>query len=238
MKYLDHSFALPEHNLAFDEWLLDQCEAGLGDEVLRVWEPRSPFVVLGFSNPVATETHEAACRKDRLPLLRRSSGGGTVVQAPGCLNFSLVLKIASNRELRNISCTNCYVLKQNGAAVAKLVSGKVETKGISDLALAQKKFSGNAQRRKRVALLFHGTFLLKMDLKLISKYLKMPSREPDYREGRSHEEFVTNLNVKAADLKRELRSVWKATAESPKLSPDLTPLLKSKFSNPAWNRKY
>jgi lipoate-protein ligase A len=31
------------------------------------------------------------------------------------------------------------------------------------------------------------------DVSLIERYLKHPKREPDYRKGRKHSEFVTNL---------------------------------------------
>jgi len=37
MNYLDLTLPSPEENLACDEALLELCDEGLGDEVLRVW---------------------------------------------------------------------------------------------------------------------------------------------------------------------------------------------------------
>src|SRR5689334_4969218 len=91
MNWLDLTLSSPSLNLALDEALLDQCEEGSSDEVLRFWEPREPFVVLGYSNKVLSEVNLSYCRENNIPVLRRTSGGGTVLQGPGCLNYSLVL---------------------------------------------------------------------------------------------------------------------------------------------------
>ena len=91
MKYLDLTFADPKHNLACDEALGDNFEAADGGEVLRLWEPADHFVVLGYSNRIAVEVNVGACEVRGIPILRRFSGGGAVVQGPGCLNYTLVL---------------------------------------------------------------------------------------------------------------------------------------------------
>jgi lipoate-protein ligase A len=78
MKLLDLTLLSTAENLACDEALLDAAEAGTGDEVLRFWEPREHFVVVGYANKVATEVNVAACETRGIPILRRCSGGGTV----------------------------------------------------------------------------------------------------------------------------------------------------------------
>src|SRR5688572_6131078 len=93
MRWLDLTFPTPAENLACDEALLDLCEAGFADEVLRFWESPTHFVVVGYGNKVDSEVEVAACRADGIPILRRCTGGGTVLQGPGCLNYSLVLRI-------------------------------------------------------------------------------------------------------------------------------------------------
>ena len=92
MKCLDLTLRTPAENLACDEGLLDFCEGGCGHEILRFWEPQTHFVVLGHANRVATEVDREACERLGIPVLRRCSGGGTVLQGPGCLNYSLILK--------------------------------------------------------------------------------------------------------------------------------------------------
>ena len=73
----------------------------------------------------------------------------------------------------------------------------IAIRGHTDLAIGGRKFSGNSQRRRKHFLLFHGTFLLNFDLALIGELLRMPSKEPDYRESRKHADFLTNINVSA-----------------------------------------
>src|SRR5215831_6230774 len=86
MELFDFTFATPAENLACDEALLDACERNGSGEVLRFWEPHGYFVVVGYGNSIATEVNLAACEAERIPVLRRCSGGGTVLQGPGCLN--------------------------------------------------------------------------------------------------------------------------------------------------------
>ena len=59
--------------------------------MLRFWEPNKPFVVVGYANQAAREVDLEACRKLGIPVFRRCTGGGTVLQGPGCLNYSLDL---------------------------------------------------------------------------------------------------------------------------------------------------
>jgi lipoate-protein ligase A len=72
-----------------------------------------------------------------------------------------------------------------------------EFRPVSDLIVkgTEKKFSGNAQRRGRNHILHHGTILYDFDLSLISRYLKVPKKMPDYRANRTHADFVTNISV-------------------------------------------
>jgi len=70
-------------------------------------------------------------------------------------------------------------------------------RGTSDLAVAERKFSGNSSRVKRGHLLYHGTLLYDFPLGLISDCLRTPPRQPHYRERRSHGEFVNNIPATA-----------------------------------------
>jgi lipoate-protein ligase A len=72
------------------------------------------------------------------------------------------------------------------------------------------KFSGNAQYRKAGFVLVHGTFLLNFDLRLIERCLLVPAKQPAYREGRSHLQFVTNLHVDPEQLCDRLKKEWRA----------------------------
>jgi lipoate---protein ligase len=238
--YIDRAFGGPAENVACDEALLDLCETGSIDEVLRFWESRTPFVVIGYGNHVDVEVERSACEKDSVAILRRCSGGGAVVQGPGCLNYSLVLPIDRHAELASITAANCHIMKRNAAVLSKILGQEVSVEGYTDLAIDGLKFSGNAQRRKRTHLLFHGTFLLEsFDLTLLSRYLKHPSREPDYRGTRSHADFVAKLSPEAEQVKSALREEWGASKALKAIPGEpLRTLVATRYSRPEWNFKF
>lgn len=239
MKILDRTFNTPEENLACDEALLEAAEEGLSGEVLRFWSPKKPFVVLGYSNKISEDVHWAACQKKRVPVLRRISGGGTVLQGPGCLNYSLILKIADHPELSSITSTNRFVMEKNLKALQALAGPKAQIRGITDLALGDLKFSGNAQRRKRSFILFHGTFLLSFDISKIEKFLKLPPKQPDYRKNRKHSDFLANLNLTAGPIQKNLAKTWQAAGVFNFIFEEkIKKLAESSYSKKEWNFKF
>jgi len=184
MKLLDLTLSDPQENLDLDETLLKDCNAQ-GSEVLRFWESVSYFVVLGRSKKAVDEAFVTRCQTDKIPILRRCSGGGTVLQGPGCLNFALVKRIEKDSPFASIKSTNETILTTHQQLFRDLLPG-TEFKGITDLAIKGIKFSGNAQRRLKNAMLFHGSFLYDFDLSLIEKYLRIPAQQPEYRQNRPH----------------------------------------------------
>jgi lipoate-protein ligase A len=124
MKLLDLTFPSPAENLACDEALLDGCEAGGVEEILRFWESPKHFVVVGYANKVVREVNVAACKAQGVPIFRRCSGGGTVVQGPGCLNYALVLLITADGPTRTISAANRFIMERNRAAVESAIGNR------------------------------------------------------------------------------------------------------------------
>jgi lipoate-protein ligase A len=120
-----------------------------------------------------------------------------------------------------------------------LCGAKARVKGLSDLALSGRKFSGNAQYRKSRFVLVHGTFLLNFNLRLIERCLLMPSKQPDYREGRSHRNFTTNLNVDSRLVCAALREVWHAQdgMREPPLAR-IDSLVQERYGSAAWSEKF
>jgi lipoate---protein ligase len=242
MHHLDLTLPSPAENLACDEALLDWCESGKGVETLRFWESPDPFVVVGYANKMATEVNVAACEAQKIPILRRCTGGGTVVQGPGCLNYSLILAIGEKGPYAHINTSNQFIMRRNRAAIESVLphpSSAVAVRGHTDLAIGERKFSGNSQRRHKKFLLFHGTFLLNFNLPLIGGLLHMPSKQPDYREDRKHGEFLTNIKVPADKVKAALRKAW--DAETPLQNPplkEMETLAQDKYGTREWNFKF
>ncbi len=239
MKYCELTLPTPEQNLACDEAFLDLCESGEHGEVLRLWEPAQTFVVLGYGNRAAVEADLPYCRRNGIPVLRRCSGGGAVLQAPGCFNFSLLLPINRATSLQSIPGTNAYIMGRNRDILCARVGLPVETRGHTDLALGGRKFSGNSQRRRQRWVLFHGCFLLKVNLELVCRTLPPPSREPDYRAGRDHRDFLMNLEVPCDALKAALLEAWNATEPTAELpSQRIEDLVRERYGRPEWNLKF
>jgi lipoate-protein ligase A len=245
MRFLDLTLSDPGANLALDEALLLDAEAGTGGEVLRVWEWPAPVVVLGAGCKLADDVDEAACLADGVPILRRSSGGGTVLWGRGCLLYSLVLSQRSAPELAEIRSSYCFIL---GRIAAALGLPGVRPLGTSDLALSRRaecgddpearKFSGNAQQRKRSFLLHHGSLLYDFDLRQVARYLKPPPRQPDYRAQRSHEDFLCNLPLTAPDLKQRMRTAWEAVEDGDTWPEQTVRLLcDEKYTRDEWTRR-
>jgi lipoate-protein ligase A len=236
MDFLDLTLPTAATNLALDEALLLEAEAGNRGEVLRLWELPRPTVVLGAGCVLGEDVDEAACAADGVPVRRRSSGGGTVLLGAGCLLYTLVLSFERSPRLGEIRPSYQYILGRLAEALDDLVPG-IEPAGISDLAAAGRKFSGNAQQRKRRYLLHHGTLLYNFDLPLIGRYLRQPRRQPDYRGSRDHAAFVMNLPCSGEELRRRLRDSWQAnTVDARPLPERVYTLCAEKHGNPAWIR--
>jgi lipoate-protein ligase A len=242
MDRLDLPPLTPAEQLAADEVVLDGCEAGHGGETLLFWEPRETFVVVGYANKVATEVNVTACAAKNIPIFRRCSGGGTVVQMPGGLNYSLILRIEENGPTRNISAANQFIMERNRAAIESAIRNPQSTitvRGHTDLCLGELKFVGNAQRRRKNFLLFHGTLLLDCDLNIISELLRMPLLQPNYRANRPHEEFVTNFKQPAKAVKAAMAKAWNATEPFPNPPlEEIKRLAREKYSTGEWNFKF
>jgi lipoate---protein ligase len=208
MHLLDLTLPTLAENLALDEALLLDAEAG-GPALLRFWEWTRFAVVLGPGGKAADDVHENACREDAIPIHKRSSGGGTVLLGPGCLLYSLILPYQRHPDLQSLRPSYRHILKEMTTALTDLLPG-ITQDGISDLVHGHCKFSGNAQQRKRANLLHHGTLLYAFSLEKISRYLKIPPRQPDYRKGREHQAFLLNLPTNAAELKKRLSHHWQA----------------------------
>jgi len=209
LRLLDLTLPLPVENLALDEALLEELDEEGGDPALRFWESDRLFVVLGRSSRLTDDVDLAACEGDRIPILRRVSGGGTVLQGPGCLSYAVVLPLDWHPDLADIRSTNRFILERIAAAL-HVWEPATRFCGISDLAIDGMKISGNAQRRTKNALLFHGTILHGMSADLVARYLRHPSRQPDYRSNRPHQTFLRTINAPPQTIKQAIASSWDA----------------------------
>lgn len=235
MQFLNLTLDTPAENLALDEALLLSAESGAqSGELLRLWEPREFMVVLGSSSRVLDEVRLPTCRQRCIEVLRRSSGGAAILAGPGSLMYALILDRRQRPELRGIDTTHQWVLDTLAAAIGGRVSG-VARRGISDLALRERKFSGNSLRVRRDWLLYHGTLLYSFPLRLLDACLGTPPRQPAYRAGRRHSHFVMNLPLDGTTLRETVRAAFECNDPLATWPRELTiQLAAEKFGNSDW----
>jgi lipoate-protein ligase A len=249
MRRLEITLPSPAENLALDEALLDWAEAEKPDwEFLRVWESPQPMVVVGRSTRLHLEVEMEACRARAIPILRRSSGGAAIVAGPGCLMYAVVLSYALRPELKDIGRAHTFVLQRMAANLQPLVAsfGTISFEGTSDLVFDDmrmpsqpRKFSGNSLRAKRTHLLYHGTLLYNSDLTLIETCLRMPPRQPEYRQQRPHRSFVMNLPAECQALVDAVDRAW-PTSQNVHDWPRqrVAALVNERFSQHGWNLEF
>ncbi|MBX7056938.1 MAG: lipoate--protein ligase family protein [Leptospirales bacterium] len=206
-EFLDLKPRNPYLGLALDEALANTMVRQGWSGGLRLWS--NPLcIVLGRSDqltaniPEARRSIESSQLRRRwtadAPVLRRLSGGGAVLHGPGNLNYSLFVSLEKNPDF--------YPLRISYALLLGIVRKALEAQGLAALLRGQSdlvvtaengtlmKISGNAQFRRRGALVLHGTLIMRPELiERVSDYLLHPPREPDYRSGRDHRRFLTHL---------------------------------------------
>lgn len=260
MKFLELTLPTIPENLALDEALLESSEpnspvlgtaehAGSGeplelqgkppekdfDETLRVWHANSVFIVLGRSSKVDIEVDRAAASEWQAGIYRRISGGATIVAAPGCMFYSVILDLEKRPHLRMLDEAHRFVMARMVKAL-QAFQPEVKFDGTCDLVLRGRKVSGNAVRIGRDRMLYHGTLLLDMDVQWVGRLLKHPPREPEYRAGRDHLEFVGNLGIDPGELVSSLREVWQASEVRERVPSEVVKrMVKERYDLASWN---
>jgi lipoate---protein ligase len=157
---------------------------------LLIWTPNKTYIVLGASNQPEDSLHIENVKNDKITVLKRPSGGQTVVLTPNNLIISAVFfDQKTSQPLEVFHKINNLVI----SGLEELGIKNLHLKGISDIAINNKKIAGSAIYRNRNGLLYHAVLNLGETSATFEKYLKHPSKEPDYRKGRPHSEFITSL---------------------------------------------
>jgi len=201
----------PERLLKWEESLIhgDALIQPTGVELAEgfsTWEFDCLCVVLGRGSKIS-EANVALCQEDDVPIVRRCTGGASIVAGPGCLMYSVILSLQDRPALRSINLAHQFVMERIERATQKIDS-RVTLQGICDLTIKDRKFSGNALRYTRDWLLYHGTILYRFPIESISRYLALPPRQPQYRDGRSHVDFLTNIDCEREPLTQRLLESW------------------------------
>lgn len=209
---MTHSSApslVPVARYPYDEEQIAETRA-TRQPTLRIYRFPQTAVVLGRASKIELELDDERCRADGVPLLRRRGGGCAVVLDPGNLIVGVGLPVPGLAQTREsfdrITAWLVDALRACGVSDAG-------SDGISDLVCGDRKFGGSCLYRTNNLLFYSVSLLVEPQLELIERYLKHPPREPEYRRGRPHREFVTAL--------RE----WLGEGALPRLEADLARIL-------------
>jgi len=192
---------------------LPDCEllqSGNNHSSFNVWEPDRTIVIMGKGSDPDDELLAENILRDNVPVVKRSTGGCSVIVAPNMFVTSLVLK--NNFDKKN----NEYFDLFNSVLVntfQKLGVENIALDGISDITLNGLKVVGSAIYRNKDLVFYHAVINIAGDINLLEEYLKVPSRQPKYRQGRAHKDFVTSFKVQGYDLKftdfeQALKTEW------------------------------
>lgn len=172
-----------------NEDLLDRYRQ-TGVPVYRLYEPPTLCAVLGASGKPAQDLLLENLEADGVPWMKRRGGGGTVILGPGQVVLALVTTVDSPFKNREYATEiNSWIVD----SLALLGVNGVQPEGISDLAIGEKKIVGTSLYRTRLILFYQASLLVSNDIAVFTRYLAMPSKVPEYRKGRSHEEFCTTI---------------------------------------------
>ena len=183
---------------------------------------KAPTVVLGISGKPAKMTNTSRVRREKIPLFRRFTGGGTVVVDDGTTFVSLICNKGAEpmhggaasgpRELMRWSAglyaralARCglqiahnfdenYQIAVNDQKTAPDSCDGVMPFALreNDYVLGDKKFAGNAQGLSRDRFVHHTSILWEFDPDTMA-ILSNPEKQPDYRRRRNHDEFLLKL---------------------------------------------
>jgi lipoate-protein ligase A len=155
-----------------------------------VWEPGFLCIVLGQSNLFDQSVYVERAAADGVPVYKRPSGGETVVLSPGTLVISILKRGEGLRSPRlYFNAYNEKIMQ----ALRGLGVKNLSANGISDICIDNQKILGSSIYRDKDRVFYHGVLNRAESVDVITRYLKHPLREPEYRLGRSHKDFVTSL---------------------------------------------
>ncbi len=173
-----------------DEDLIDAVPSD-GTARVRVRREPSVSVVLGRGGKAREELVVTACLEDGVPVLRRRGGGCAVLLDPGNLVVSIV---RPHPGLAGIKSHFEWISAWLGELLGSLGIPGVELEGTSDLAIGGRKIGGSCIFRRKDLIYYSTTVLVEPRIDLIERYIAHPPREPGYRRGRPHREFVKGLS--------------------------------------------
>ena len=178
--WLDHQFSLiapvtlpAAMHVALDDVLAQSVAKGLRGPTLRFWDWDDSVVVIGYFQSVKNEVDMAAAQQADVQVVRRITGGGAMFMEPGnCITYSLTVPSSMVDGMsieQSYQFLDAWVL----AALAE-VGIQAHYKPLNDIASAQGKIGGAAQKRfGNGVLVHHATLAYDIDAEKMLQVLRI-----------------------------------------------------------------
>lgn len=144
-----------------------------------------PAIVMGISGKQELLVHP----ENQLPVIRRFSGGGTVVVDENTLFITWICNSHDSR----VPGYPDKIHRWTEDLYKSLFDGHSFALRENDYVLGERKFGGNAQYIRKDRWLHHSTLLWSYD-PVRMEALLFPPKTPQYRGERSHGDFLCSLN--------------------------------------------
>lgn len=156
----------------------------LGDEIFMLWQPRPTIVVGNFQN-IHEEVDVAYAKSRGIDIVRRLSGGGTVYQDSGSIQYAFIADGDRDINFRRYLEPMVAVLRELGI--------NATADGRNDICADGKKVSGNAQYRVGNVTVHHGTLLFSADIGEMERSTRPPEYKISSKSIKSVRERVVNM---------------------------------------------
>lgn len=168
----------------------------------------TPAIVMGISGNPELLINHALLNAAPIPVIRRFSGGGTVVvDSETCF----VTFICNEKEV-GITCCPKTVLQWTESFYRPLFGQLPFSLKENDYVLGNRKFGGNAQYFRKGRWLHHSSLLWDFSQTSMN-YLLLPPKTPQYRENRSHADFLCKLHEHGVDREEWARNLEERLSE-------------------------
>jgi len=134
--------------------------------VLRIYRWLEPTVTVGFFEDIKYTVNRVYCNKKKIPIIRRESGGGTVLHHME-LTYSFTIQLDSNLIPQSVEGSFQKIISPLINTLKEYID-QVEYRPVNDIVINRRKISGSAQIRKYGALQQHGTIMLDIDDEILT----------------------------------------------------------------------
>lgn len=184
----------PYYNLAFEEYILKNY---LKDSYFLLWQNANTIVV-GLHQNTIEEINREFADKNKINIVRRTTGGGAVYHDLGNLNYSLITDYNEREHISMNFFINPIVETLKNMDIKAVSSER------NDILIDGKKISGSAQRLYKNRILHHGCILFDSDLSVLSQSLKVKPEKFQSKSVKSVRNRVANIS----DFLKEPKNIY------------------------------